>query len=58
MWVSKNFIFGFASALLGEAGIDDEVIENDLESLIYEAGERNWDEDEDGDGYLIPSDYY
>jgi hypothetical protein len=36
---TKEFIFIFANRLLREAGFSDEKIENDLDNLIYEAGE-------------------
>ena len=48
--VPKEFIFEFSDRLLTEAGVEEETIEVDLESFIYEAGERWWDEYEDEDG--------
>jgi 8-oxo-dGTP pyrophosphatase MutT (NUDIX family) len=56
MKVLKDFIFTFARELLEEAGISDEAVQNDLESLVYEAGMRRWEED--GDYYYIDEDDY
>jgi len=55
--ITKDWIFSFCERLLQEAGVSDEAIENDLESLIYEAGMRGWDEYEDdyGDEWYIVS---
>lgn len=53
--IPQDWLFNFADKLLKEAGIDEDEREADLESFIYEAGERNWDEyeDEDGDSFYF-----
>jgi hypothetical protein len=59
--IPKQFIFEFSERLLRELDIDMKIIEDDLESLIYESGERNWEEVEDDDGtefYIIDMDLY
>jgi hypothetical protein len=57
--IPKQFIFNFSEKLLGEVGIESKAIEDDLESLIYESGERGWEDFEDDDGnefYIIDFD--
>jgi hypothetical protein len=44
--IPKQFIYEFAEKLLKEAGVEEDMIEADLESFVYEAGERNWEEGE------------
>lgn len=45
--IPTTFIYDFANKLLREANVDNEIIENDLDSMVYEAGERNWEEEDD-----------
>jgi hypothetical protein len=49
--IPKDFIYDFAERLLLQV-IPEKAVEDDLESFVYEAGERNWDED-DEDNFLI-----
>ena len=53
--IPQSFIFDFAERLLKEAGVEADTIEADLESFVYEAGERNWEEydDEYSDAYYF-----
>jgi hypothetical protein len=53
--IPQQFIYEFAERILREAGTDTATIENDLESFVYESGERNWEEYEDdyGNDYFI-----
>lgn len=48
--VPKEFIYQYSERILREADTDYKIIEEDLESLVYESGERNWEEMEDENG--------
>jgi len=56
--IPQGFIYEFAADLVRElsgpleqAGIDTRhFIDNELENVVYEAGEREWEEDENSDG--------
>lgn len=41
--ISQNWVFTFAAHLLEQAGIDEDTIAADLDNLVYEAGEREWE---------------
>lgn len=51
--VPQHFIYEFADRLLREAGVPSDIRDVDLESFVYEAGERNWEE---GDYYFYIED--
>lgn len=58
--IPQQWLVNFVGKFLREAGIDDEKMEDDLESLIYEAEGRQWDEYEDENGdifYYIDFDF-
>jgi hypothetical protein len=48
--IPEQWIEDFAVKLLREADVDQNVIDDDFENFIYEAGGRGWDEYEDDDG--------
>lgn len=54
--IPQNWLFDFADRLLKEAGIPEDEREADLDTFVYEAGERSWDSYENDSGdvfYLI-----
>jgi len=51
--VSQEWLYDFAYKLLREADVSSDAIDADLENFVYEAGERGWDEDEEGDFFFI-----
>lgn len=53
--VPIDWLYEYSARLLREADISDEVIGADLQALIYEAGERNYDEE--GGFYYIYFDF-
>ena len=57
--IPKSIIENFASDLLREVDIPQEVIDNNLNQFIYESGGKSWNETENNDGdemYLIDDD--
>lgn len=61
--IPREIIHFFAEKLLEEAGVNQAIIDSDLDNLIYEAGGRNWTRDEDIDDgedeyFFIPDDYF
>lgn len=54
--VPQEFIYDFAEKILREV-IEEDISEHDLENIVYEAGERNWEEDNDHNYFYIDRDY-
>lgn len=55
MKVSKDWLYNYSRRLLEMSGVDDDIIETDLESLVYEAGSQYWVEYEHI--FIIEDDY-
>lgn len=51
--IPQFWLYDFARRLLMEADVDEEAIDADLKAMVYESGERGWDEDEDDDYFFI-----
>jgi len=58
--IPVSFVYGFAGDLLKEAGVDWDAdgTDDDLVSLVYEAGERSWERNDDNDFFYINRDHY
>lgn len=58
--VQQEWMFLFAERILQEGGIHQDSIDEDLDSMVFEAGERNWEKiDFRGEVYyLVPEDFY
>ena len=52
VYLPKDWFHGFCYDLLREADVSVNMIDEDLESFIYEAGGREWDDDDDN--YYVP----
>jgi len=58
--IPQNWLFDFCENLLLQADVEADTIAAELEHFIFEAGEKRWEEYENGDGetiYLIDEDY-
>ena len=58
--VQQEWMFLFAEKILQEGNVDQDIIDENIDSFVFEAGERNWEKiDFRGEVYyLIPEDFF